>query len=155
LRFESRQQPLLSREKFLRRLAHNIAAAGILIGISLLIGMTGYHCFEDLPWIDAFANASMILSGMGPLGELKTWGGKLFAGCYALYGGLSLIRPTSVIMAPILHRVMHRLHLEASKGDKKNPARRYASAGRSISQLINCESRHKHFRHDQAHPFFV
>jgi hypothetical protein len=65
-----------------------------------------------MEWIDAFANASMILSGMGPLTPLQTWGGKLFAGLYALYSGLALIAATSLILAPIVHRGLHRFHLE-------------------------------------------
>lgn len=79
--------------------------------------MLGYHELESMPWIDAFVNAAMILSGMGPMGDLKTSGGKLFAGCYALYSGLALIFATSMILSPILHRVMHRFHLQASKDD--------------------------------------
>jgi hypothetical protein len=88
----------------------------MLIGVSLLGGMAGYRYFEGMAWIDAFANASMILSGMGPLGPLQTWGGKLFAGCYALYSGLALIVVTGLILAPIVHHVLHRFHIEAGKG---------------------------------------
>ncbi len=74
--------------------------------------MLGYHYFEAMDWIDAFANAAMILSGMGPLEPLKTAGGKLFAGCYALYSGLALIAATGVLFGPIVHRVLHRFHME-------------------------------------------
>lgn len=77
--------------------------------------MCGYHWFEDMPWVDAFVNAAMILSGMGPLGPLQTWGGKLFAGCYALYSGLAVIVTAGVMLAPIVHRVVHRFHLEGEK----------------------------------------
>src|SRR5262245_36831930 len=91
LHFESKQQPLLSRKAFARRGARNFAAASLLIVLSLLGGMLGYHYLEGMEWIDAFANAAMILSGMGPLEPMKTWGGKLFAGLYALYSGLALI----------------------------------------------------------------
>jgi hypothetical protein len=94
-RYETRHQPLLSRRAFLKRLARNFAVATLLVGLSLGIGMAGYHSFEGLPWIDAFANAAMILSGMGPLNPMQTWGGKLFAGLYALYSGLVLIVATS------------------------------------------------------------
>jgi hypothetical protein len=109
--------PLPSRWVFARRVAWSVAAAAALILVSLLGGMFGYHQLESMPWIDAFVNASMILSGMGPMGELKTSGGKFFAGCYALYSGLALIFATSMILSPILHRVMHRFHLQASKDD--------------------------------------
>ena len=116
LRFESRHQALLPRSEFARRVARNFVAASSLVGASLLGGMLGYHLTEDMKWIDAFANASMILSGMGPLDQLKTWGGKLFAGLYALYSGLVLVLASGVILAPIVHRMFHRFHLEADKG---------------------------------------
>src|SRR5438552_2691104 len=112
LGYESKTQPLLSRRAFLYRVVRSFAAACMLIGISLAGGMLGYRTFEGMAWIDAFANASMILSGMGPLAPLQTWGGKLFAGLYALYSGLALIFATGIIIAPIVHRVLHRFHLE-------------------------------------------
>lgn len=115
LRFETKHQPVLSRKAFAKRMAKNFFAASALICVSLLGGMVGYRSFEGMEWIDAFANASMILSGMGPLEALKTWGGKLFAGCYALYSGLALIVATGVILAPVVHRVLHSFHVETEK----------------------------------------
>ena len=112
LRFESRTQPLLSRGAFARRLARAGACALLLIAVSLIAGMIGYHYLESLAWIDAFANAAMILSGMGPLNPLQTWGGKLFAGLYALYSGLALIAVATLLLAPVIHRVLHRFHIE-------------------------------------------
>ncbi len=100
MNFESKHQALLSRRLFVRRLARNFAAAMFLIVASLLAGMCGYRFLEGMPWIDAFVNAAMILSGMGPIGELHTWGGKLFAGLYALYSGLALILASGIIFAP-------------------------------------------------------
>jgi len=97
---------------FAGRLASSVAVAALLIAVSLVAGMIGYHHYEAMEWIDAFANASMILSGMGPLTPLKTPGGKLFAGFYALYSGLALIFATGLILAPIGHLVLHRFHLE-------------------------------------------
>ena len=89
-----------------------------LIAVSLSGGMAGYHLLEGMPWIDAFVNASMILSGMGPVGELKTSGGKLFAGFYALYSGLAAITIAAILLGPVLHRFLHRFHLElGSRGD--------------------------------------
>jgi hypothetical protein len=99
----------------MRRLAKSFAAASVLIGVSLVGGMFGYRFLEGMEWIDAFANAAMILSGMGPLGPLQTWGGKLFAGCYALYSGLALIFATGIILAPMVHRLLHRFHLETER----------------------------------------
>jgi hypothetical protein len=109
---ESKCQPLLDRLAFIQRLGRCFLLASALIFASLLLGMCGYHGFEHLRWIDAFDNAAMILSGMGPLSVPQTWWGKLFAGCYALYSGLVLIIATGIILAPIVHRVMHRFHLE-------------------------------------------
>jgi len=109
--YESKHQPLLNRKAFVKRQAKSFAAASLLIGLSLLAGMFGYRYFEEMEWIDAFANAAMILSGMGPLAPLQTWGGKLFAGIYALYSGLALILAAGIILAPIVHRLLHRFHL--------------------------------------------
>lgn len=112
-RFESRRQPVVSRRGFLRRMARNTGVAGLLIGGSLVIGVLGYRYCECMSWIDAFANAAMILSGMGPLEPLHTWGGKLFAGLYALYSGLALILASGLILAPMLHRVLHSFHVDS------------------------------------------
>jgi hypothetical protein len=79
--------------------------------------MVGYHGLEAMPWLEAFVNAAMILSGMGPVDQLHTASGKFFAGCYALFSGLAFISAVSVVFAPIFHRFIHRFHLEAdSKG---------------------------------------
>ena len=109
---ERRGQPLLSRREFAGRLVASFAAATALIGVSLLGGMAGYRWLEGMAWIDAFANASMILSGMGPLDPPKTWGGKLFAGLYALYSGLAVILAAGILFTPVVHRMLHRFHLE-------------------------------------------
>jgi hypothetical protein len=87
-----------------------------VLGASLGLGMAGYHYTEGQPWIDAFANAAMILSGMGPLNPLGTFNGKLFAGCYALFSGLAFISAIGVVIAPIVHRLFHRFHLELEDG---------------------------------------
>jgi hypothetical protein len=100
---------------FARRLARNFAVSLLLIAVSLLVGMAGYHWLEEMTWIDAFANAAMILSGMGPLGPLQTWGGKLFAGLYALYSGLVLIVAAGIIFAPLVHRLLHSFHVETEE----------------------------------------
>jgi len=116
LNYESKHQPLLSRRAFAKRLAGSFGAASLLIGLSLLGGMLGYRDFEGMEWIDAFANASMILSGMGPLTPLETTNGKLFAGLYALYSGLALILATGILLAPVVHRFLHQFHLEEKTG---------------------------------------
>lgn len=110
--FESKRDPLISRGAFARRMAASFAVVAVLIAVSLVVGMIGYHTFEHMPWVDAFSNASMIMSGMGPLSPLQTTGGKIFAGAYALYSGLALILATGVLLGPLLHRLMHKFHLE-------------------------------------------
>jgi len=112
LHFERKRQPLASRRVFAKRLGGSLALSATLIGLSLLGGMAGYHHFEKMSWIDAFVNAAMILSGMGPIGNLQTWNGKAFAGLYALYSGLMLILAMGIVIAPIVHRVLHRFNLE-------------------------------------------
>jgi hypothetical protein len=116
--YENRSRPLISRHKFYHRMARSATVALALIGGSLLIGMAGYHLFEHLGWIDSFANASMILSGMGPLGELKTTGGKIFAGCYAIFSGVAFLTSVAVVFAPLFHRFIHKFHLESEKKAK-------------------------------------
>ena len=113
LDYEARHQPLLRREAFVRRLAAHFLATVLFVGVSLLGGMAGYRYLEGMSWIDAYANAAMILSGMGPLSPLRTWGGKLFAGTFALYSGLAVIVAMGLILAPLLHRLLHRFHLQS------------------------------------------
>jgi hypothetical protein len=117
--FEARHQPLLSEAAYIKRLATHFLAAVLFVGGSLLGGMAGYRYLEGMSWIDAFANAAMILSGMGPLTPLQTWGGKLFAGSYALYSGLAVIVAMGTILAPVVHRFLHRFHLQDKKTDWK------------------------------------
>jgi hypothetical protein len=110
--FEHRAQPVISPRQFIIRLAHSGFIALALVAISLFIGMAGYHMLESLSWIDAFLNASMLLGGMGPVNTPATFGGKLFAGLYALYCGLAVIVAAGVILAPVAHRILHRFHME-------------------------------------------
>jgi len=111
--FEHRAQPVISPRHFIIRLVHSASIALALIVVSLCIGMVGYHLLEGLNWIDAFLNASMLLGGMGPVNTPVTFGGKLFAGLYALYCGLAVILVAGVILAPIAHRILHRFHMES------------------------------------------
>jgi hypothetical protein len=108
-------KPLLPRRVFYRRMAMNFAIGAVVIFVSLSGGMLGYHHFENMSWVDSFVNASMILSGMGPVGTLQTDGGKIFAGCYALYSGLALVAALGIIFAPVIHRFLHKFHLEDTK----------------------------------------
>jgi hypothetical protein len=118
--YESRHKPLLTHAQFLRRLIGHLLVGLGIIGASLLLGMVGYVQFEDLPWIDAFLNAAMLLGGMGPVDMPHTEAGKLFAGLYALYAGLVLIVVAALLISPVIHRVLHHLHWEgASRNDDK------------------------------------
>lgn len=110
--FERKNQPLITRQAFALRVSRYFLAASILIGISLFAGMVGYRHFEGMNWIDAFVNASMILSGMGPLAAPQSWGGKLFAGIYALYSGLIMILASGLLLAPVVHRLLHSFHMQ-------------------------------------------
>ena len=112
-RFEHRTQPVIPSHRFLIRLAHSGIIALALIAVSLAIGMAGYHTIEQLSWIDAFLNASMLLGGMGPVDPPKGVGGKLFAGLYALYCGLAVIVVAGVLLVPVAHRVLHKFHVES------------------------------------------
>ena len=119
--FEHHTQPLLHWTAFARRLVFSGVAGAAMVAVSLAAGMAGYHFLERLSWIDAFANAAMILSGMGPLAQLQTNAGKLFAGLYALYSGLAVIFIAGIMFAPVVHRFLHRFHLESRKERQSRP----------------------------------
>ncbi|MCX7414615.1 MAG: hypothetical protein NTW36_14400 [Planctomycetia bacterium] len=110
--FEHHTDPLLPRHLFLLRILGYLALSMALVGTALGIGVIGYHSLGGLSWIDALVNASMILGGMGPVDPIKTDAGKYFASFYALFSGLLFIGAASIVLAPFMHRVMHRLHIE-------------------------------------------
>jgi hypothetical protein len=114
-RFERRGQPVASRRKFLIRMLMAIGLWMVLTIVGLAIGIAGYAAFEGMSFVDAYVNAAMILSGMGPLGELKTTAGKIFAGSYAILSGLIIVIATGFVLAPIFHRILHRFHVETTK----------------------------------------
>jgi hypothetical protein len=110
--YERSSEPPLPRRQFYQRLARHFALALTLLAVSLFIGMLGYEYFEHLEWHDAFENACMLLGGMGPVNNPTSNAGKLFAGWYALYAGLVFIVTASVILAPLLHRMLHLFHAD-------------------------------------------
>jgi hypothetical protein len=110
--FEHRSHPLLSRRAFLVRVGRSAVCALVVLSVCLCLGVCGYHFVERLPWVDALLNASMILSGMGPVNTLQTTPGKLFASCYALLSGVAFISTMGILLAAPLHRLMHRFHLQ-------------------------------------------
>ena len=109
-RFEHHKQEVASHAIFAGRIATNLFAAALIIGAALALGMIGYRVTEGMSWLDAFLNASMLLGGMGPVSALATDAGKLFAGIYALLCGLLFLLVSGVVLAPILHRVLHHFH---------------------------------------------
>ncbi len=114
--YEHRSEPLLPWRVFLlRRVGKTLLAAALVIALSLVIGILGYHLAEGMGWLDAFLNAAMILGGMGPVDTLHSVAGKLFAGFYALYSGLVLVGTAGLMLAPFLHRLLHRFHLESRR----------------------------------------
>lgn len=122
MRFERRNEPVLPWPAFLWRLAGSTLIGAGLVIVSLAIGMIGYRSLMGMSWIDAFVNASMILSGMGPLADPETSGAKLFAGLYALFSGLAVLAIAGVVFAPVVHRFLHYLH--ADEDDVEPPPSR-------------------------------
>ena len=110
--FERRHDRLLPRHEYFRRLIRHALLAGSVLLACLGLGMAGYHCFEGLGWLDSFLNAAMILGGMGPVAPLTTVGGRLFAGCYALFSGVAFLTTVGVLLSPVVHRALHKFHLE-------------------------------------------
>jgi len=110
--YEGRKDRLLTRAQFARRVFGHVGVAVGAAAISLYIGMAGYHYLAGLNWVDSLLNASMILGGMGPVDDLKTDGAKIFASFYALFSGLVCIVLVSVLLAPFIHRAMHKFHID-------------------------------------------
>jgi hypothetical protein len=110
--FEKRSHNLLPYRLFLKRMLKSMLVGLLILLVALGIGIYGYHRFEKMSFVDAFSNAAMILSGMGPFGPLQTRAGKIFAGCYALFSGLTFIVIVGTILAPLVHRFLHRFHME-------------------------------------------
>lgn len=113
--YEKRHEPLATSSRFRARMVNNATVGVAIVLFALVIGMAGYAGLEDMSLIDAFANSAMILSGMGPLNPLHTFAGKLFAGLYAIFCGLLIFAVAGLILAPVLHRILHRFHIEDDK----------------------------------------
>jgi hypothetical protein len=109
----------LTRLEFIGRVARHFLLASALMAVSLGIGMTGYEYFEGLAWPDAFLNAAMLLGGMGPVESPATFGGKLFAGCYALFAGMLFLAVSAIVLAPVVHRILHRFHWDEETSNPK------------------------------------
>lgn len=108
--YEHRGQRPISHRAFLHRVARHFAITLLFAAASLFVGMAGYVVFEHMTWLDAFLNASMLLGGMGPVQVPLTPAGKLFAGFYALYSGIGFLIAAGILLAPVVHRLIHRFH---------------------------------------------
>jgi hypothetical protein len=115
--FEHRKQPLISRNRFIRRLILTAILGLATLAVWVLVGMIGYHSLAQLPWVDAFMNAAMIVGGMGPVDLLQNSPAKIFAGLYAILSGVIFLSVFGFLVAPVFHRFLHRFHLD---GDDKN-----------------------------------
>lgn len=113
--YEPRQDPLLPRKKFYARLRWHGLFALAMLAFCEGVGMAGYHFFENMGWVDSYTNAAMILGGMGPLDPIKTSAGRVFAGTYALFSGVAFLTTVGFFIMPVLHRLLHRFHLESGK----------------------------------------
>ena len=110
--FEHHCEPLLPKTLFARRLLGHLGIAALIIGGGLGLGVLGYHFCERLAWLDSLLNAAMILSGMGPVDPITHTAGKWFASVYALFSGVAFITTVGVLFAPVVHRLLHKFHLE-------------------------------------------
>lgn len=111
--FEKKHEPLLDRTAFALRLGRSCGVTLLIVATSLAVGSLGYRYFGQLDWIDALLNAAMILTGMGPVNAMTSIEGKLFATFYALYSGVAFLSMMAVILAPLIHRLLHKFHLDA------------------------------------------
>lgn len=115
---ESRRQPLAPLPVFVGRFLKFVAFAGALVAVALGIGILGYHMIAGFSWIDSLLNASMILGGMGPMGDLPNDAAKVFASGYALFSGLMFISITGILLTPFAHRTLHAFHLDEKDLDE-------------------------------------
>lgn len=110
--YERHNQALIPTRAFIRRVIVHASVASLILLVSLGIGVLGYHGFEKFPWVDSLLNASMILGGMGPVNQVLTTGGKIFASLYALFSGMVFLVVAGLLVAPVAHRILHRMHLD-------------------------------------------
>ena len=110
--YEHHSAPVLPWPAFVRRMLRHGRYVLVIVGVSIGLGMIGFHLLALEGWVDAFLNATMLLGGMGPVGEIQSDAGKIFAGLFALYAGLVFIAALALLTAPALHRLLHKLHAE-------------------------------------------
>lgn len=123
MKLEHRKQKVASFPQFLIRLGRYALVSVILIIFSVCFGTLGYHLFGQLNWLDSFHMSCMILTGMGPVAEMETEGAKIFSSIFALYSGVAFLSITAVFFAPIVHRLLHILHVESDEDETLNQAK--------------------------------
>jgi hypothetical protein len=111
-RYERRGDRLAPRAIFIKRIVGSLGVALCVIALGLAVGILGYHLIAGFGWIDSLLEASMILGGMGPVRELHTDGAKIFASIYALFSGLVVLALMGIMLAPVVHRVLHKFHVD-------------------------------------------
>ena len=119
MKFEQKSQPVASAWAFTHRLLLHLLVSAVIVFVALGIGVLGYHFIAGFAWVDSLLNASMILGGMGPVGELPSDTAKIFASAYALFSGLVLIGITAILFAPVVHRVLHAFHIDDDDTNQK------------------------------------
>jgi len=110
--FESKTQELIPLPRFARRVALSLALAGAVLAAGLSIEVMGYHFIAGFAWIDSFLEASMILTGMGPVGALNSNAAKIFSSLYALFSGVVFLSVMAITISPVLHRILHKFHVD-------------------------------------------
>jgi hypothetical protein len=113
--YEHHSKPLLPKKSYYNRLFRNFLLGGVIVAASLFIGIIGYHLTENLSWLDSLLNASMILTGMGPVDPMTSTAGKLFASFYSIFSGVVFLTTIAFVMAPVAHRFLHKFHLDDNK----------------------------------------
>ncbi len=116
--FEHKSKPLLPRPQFVARIFRYFFFSLILLMVSLGLGIAGYHYINGLSWLDSLVNASMILTGMGPVDPLRNDDAKWFASFYAIFSGVAFLSIVAVFLSPIVHRFLHKHHLDESDENK-------------------------------------
>jgi hypothetical protein len=112
VKLERLNEEVVPFDHFIIRLGQYALFSLTLIVISVFIGLTGYRIFADMNWVDSFHMSCMILTGMGPVMEMKTDTAKIFSSFYALYSGVAFLSIVGVFLTPIIHRLLHILHIE-------------------------------------------
>lgn len=116
--FERRHEKLVPFPRFVQRMAFSLLLTLAVLLVALALGVIGYHVAAGLHWVDALLNASMILTGMGPVDPMSTTGAKIFASCYALFSGVVFLSSIGFVLAPVFHRILHKFHLDEASQTK-------------------------------------